>query len=81
MHFLCLSLSLETELLDFAFGDNTHLYKESKFVKQVSSQIEPERQIPDLLKVVPTDNMCPTKEVSSENYWNVHISVIAFAIH
>lgn len=80
MHFLCLSLSLETELLDFAFGDNTHLYKESKFVKQVSSQIEPERQIPDLLKVVPTD-MCPTKEVSSENYWNVHISVIAFAIH
>ena len=81
MHFLCLSLSLETELLDFAFGDNTHLYKESKFVKQVSSQIEPERQIPDLLKVVPIDNMCSIKEVSSENYWNVCISVIAFAIH
>lgn len=74
MHFLCLSLSLETELLDFAFGDNKHLYKEGKFVKQVSSQIEPEWQIPDLLKVAPTDHMCPTKEVSSENYWNVRIS-------
>ena len=42
MH-LCLSSSLEAELLlGFAFGDNKHLYKESKFVKQVSSQIEPE---------------------------------------
>ena len=54
---------METEFLDFAFGDNKHLYKESKFVKQVSSQIEPEWQIPDLLKAVPTDNMCPIKEV------------------
>ena len=54
---------METEFLDFAFGDNKHLYKESKFVKQVSSQVEPEWQIPDLLKVVPTDNMCPIKEV------------------
>ena len=77
---------MEAELLlGFAFGDNKHLYKESKFVKQVSSQIEPEWQIPDLLKAVPMDNMCPTKdkwryqvlqykEVSSESYWNVRIS-------
>ena len=66
---------MEAELLlGFAFGDNKHLYKESKFVKQVSSQIEPEWQIPDLLKTVPMDNMCPTKEVSSESYWNVRIS-------
>ena len=65
---------MEAELLlGFAFGDNKHLYKESKFVKQVSSQIEPEWQIPDLLKVVPTQHVS-YQGVSSESYWNVRIS-------
>lgn len=42
------SFSSETGALDFISGESHHLYKERKILKQVSSQIEPERQIPDL---------------------------------